>query len=163
MTFLSCSQRQITVVCNANVFHGPHFCLYGHVLVSWMSPYRVRVLPLMLWSRYALRERERGREGENSWESMRGGVWGIDSPIGHGLMSRDAIMASLHQNRKHYGTGPFTPTRDRSTAESTLAPFSHLHILLTSALPTTKLLRPHWRCHKTSMPSISTQPQSLWS
>lgn len=38
-------------------------------------------------------------------------------------------MASLHQNRKHYETGLFTPTRARSTAQSTLAPFSHPHIL----------------------------------
>lgn len=73
-------------------------------------------------------------------------------------MSRDAIMASLHQNRKHYGTGLFTPTRARSTAESTHAPFSHPHILLSSALPTARLLCPHRRCHK--IPSMPQSPNN---
>lgn len=168
MTFLSCSQKWIPIVCSATaivvVFHRPHLPLYGHVLVSWVSPYRVRVLPLMLWRPLRMARERMARDGENSWESMRGGVWGICSPTGHRVISRDAIMASLHQNRKHYEIGLFTPTRARLTAESTLAPFSHPHILWTRALSAARRLCPHRRCHKTpSMPPISTQPQPLWS
>lgn len=101
------------------------------------------------------------RDGENSRESMRGGVWGICSPTGHRVISREAIMASLHQNRKHYEIGLFTPTRARLTAGSTLAPFSHPHILLTRALSAARRLCPHRRCHKTpSMPPAHSTPHN---
>lgn len=77
-----------------------------------------------------------------------------------GVISREAIMASLHQNRKHRETGLFTPTRARSTAQSTLAPFSHPHILWIRALSAARLLCPHRRCHKkpSMPPNLHTTP-----
>lgn len=168
LTFLSCSHEWLTTVSQLlwssfldliYLFTAMFYCV--GCLPTKCEFYHWRCTPIM----HGLREEDRKAwDGENSWKSMRGGVWRICSPTGHRVISRDAIMASLQQHRKHYETGLFTPTRACSIAESTLAPFSHPHILWTRALSAARLLCPHRRCHKTpSMPPISTQPRPLWS
>lgn len=98
---------------------------------------------------------------ERAWGE---GSGGYATQQARGVISREAVMASLQQNRKHSETGLFTPTRDRSTAQSTLVPFSHPHILWNRALSAARRQCPHRRCHKKpSMPPISTQLQPLWS
>lgn len=133
-------------------FTGPHFSPDSHIYWSSVSSYKVQVLSLTL--RPTIKKREEERRSEIQPSTPKEG--------GEGVISREAVMASLQQNRKHYETGLFTTTKARSMAQSTLAPFSHPHILWNSALSATRLLCPHRRSHKKpSIPPISTQARPL--
>ena len=99
------------------------------------------------------------KAGEGEWlrEHEGRGVGRSTAQQARGVISREAVMASLRQNRKHSETRLL---RARCTAQSTLTPFSHPHILWVRPLSAPRLLCPHRRCHKKpSMPPISTKPQ----
>ena len=104
------------------------------------------------------------RKGEGTVERAWGeGSGGAAAQQARGVISGEAVMASLQQNRKHNETGLFKPIRARSTAQSTLALFSHPHILWIRALSAARLLCPHRRCHKKPSvpPNLPTTPASL--
>lgn len=131
--------------------------------VSRVSSQWVRVLSPMLRPTFKRCRREEER-GKRLREYEGRGVRGPVAQHAIGVISREAIIVSLQQNRKHSETGLFTTTGAHSAAQSTLAPFSHHHILWIRPPSASRLLCPHRRCRKKpSVPPISTEHRPLWS